>query len=369
MSHWSTPSSPVSRSARRRGWWAEAELYTWSAATSRDESGEPVSDVDQGRAHLSPGGQHGAVYEGRPPCPALPECGLVPSQREVVPSVQCLPAIVSREDDQRVFVLTSRLQSRGDVSDGLVHGRDHGTVGPPGGVADVEVVTLVLHRNLQWGVNTLECEIEEHRPALLSGLLDQVDGLLGQEVGAVPPGRRPVHRLPLPPVVPGRPGLGAGHPGVLVVVLAPRPVAGVGVEPSLRGKVGLTTEAQVPLAQHMSIVAQPPEVLRHESEVGEESGGFLGPEDSGLPASVYGVPPGHEGGPGGGADRLDVALLQDHPGTGQPLQVRSEYVLVVPGYIIEAQVIRHYQDYVGLVPSPRSLKNDSYSWRSDHCIM
>ena len=62
---------------------------------------------------------------------------------------------------------------------------------------------------------------------------------------------------------------------------------------------------------------------------------------------VYRVSAGHQGRPGGGADGLDVALLEDDPGRGQPPQGGGQDVGVVPGHVIVAQVIRYYQDDVG----------------------
>ena len=111
----------------------------------------------------------------------------------------------------------------------------------------------------------------------------------------------------------------------------------------------------MPLAHHVSIVAQPGEVLRQQGQVGEETRGFLRPEDPVLAARVYRISARHQGRPGGSTDGLDVALLQDEAAPRQTGQVGGEDVRVVPGDVIEAQVIRHYQYYVGLPPDNTTL--------------
>ena len=98
----------------------------------------------------------------------------------------------------------------------------------------------------------------------------------------------------------------------------------------------------MPFTNHVGVVAQLLEMLRQKCQVGEEAPGFLRPENSMLTSSVYGIPASHQGGPGGGADGLDIALLQPHPGHGQLLQVGGDHVAVVPGDVIVAEVIRHY---------------------------
>ena len=307
--------------------------------------------MDEGGGGGAGRAEHAAVDEGCPPGSSLPQRGLVAPQRKVVAATERLPPVISGEDDQSVFLPPRFPQSSRDVPHRLVQSCHHPTVSPAGGIVDMAVVSLVLRGDLQGRVDALEGEVEKHWLSNTGRLLYQSDGSLSKHVSAVASLSRAVHLLLPPEVVALHPGLCAGPPGVLEVVLAAAPVTGVRAEASPSGEVGLVTEAEVPLANHVSLVAEQPQVLGQQSQVGEQTGRFLRPEDSVLTAGVYRVPPRHQGRPGGGADRLDIALLQDHSATRQTSQVGGKDVGVVPGDVIEAKVVRHYQYYVGLAPA------------------
>ena len=97
---------------------------------------------------------------------------------------------------------------------------------------DVAVGLLVARGHLQRRVHALEGEVEEQRRGGLIPRPDDVLGTRGEQLRAVLAARPGGHGLVLPPVVSRGAGRGLGHPGVLVVVLAARPVAVVGVEAS-----------------------------------------------------------------------------------------------------------------------------------------
>ena len=60
-------------------------------------------------------------------------------------------------------------------------------------------------------------------------------------------------------------------------------------------KIRFIAEAQMPLADHVSVITQPLEILRHQSEVCEQTPRLLRPEDPVLAPGVYGVSAGHQG--------------------------------------------------------------------------
>ena len=116
---------------------------------------------------------------------------------------------------------------------------------------------------------------------------------------------------------------------MLIIILTSSPISVVGIETSSCWQICFIAEPKMPFTNHVGVVAQLLEMLRQKCQVGEEASGFLRPENSMLTSSVYGISASHQGGPGGGADGLDVALLQDDPGPGQEVsrgQVASTYL-------------------------------------------
>ena len=76
----------------------------------------------------------------------------------------------------------------------------------------------------------------------------------------------------------------------------------VGVEPSVGGSVVLMTEAEVPLAYHVRPVAQRPQLLGQQCEVGKETYRLHRLDGTVLPAGVDGIPASQQGGPCRSAD-------------------------------------------------------------------
>ena len=73
---------------------------------------------------------------------------------------------------------------------------------------------------------------------------------------------------------------------------------------------------------------------------------------------MYHLQPGKESSPGGCADVLPVMLLQSYPLPGQILQMWRLHYLVVPGDVVETQVVCDQQDNVGRrLKKGRRVKN------------
>ena len=193
----------------------------------------------------------------------------------------------------------------------------------------------------------MEClvgKVEEERLTGVLPLPDEPVSLLGVQVGAVHSTGVEDDLLVPPEVVSV-----VLVPGVGPVVEDPEVGAVEGVEAPPGWGVLPGTVAQVPLAYDMCGVVLVSEELGQESEGGGQTSCPERLESSVLPAEVVGVEAGEEGGSGGGADLLDIALVQDHSSPGQFSQCWSWYGGVSPGNIRPAEVVRHYQEDVGSV--------------------
>ena len=60
-------------------------------------------------------------------------------------------------------------------------------------------------------------------------------------------------------------------------------------------KIRLVTEPKMPLADHVSVVTEPLEILWHQGEVSKQTPWLLRPEHPVLAAGVYRVSAGHQG--------------------------------------------------------------------------
>ena len=92
---------------------------------------------------------------------SLEQSSFESGQRKVTVPHDGGSSIVAGEDNDGVLVHANLLYLRDHLTDGLVHGRDHGVVPLVDGRVDVRVELLVLVRNIVRGVRGLECGVEE----------------------------------------------------------------------------------------------------------------------------------------------------------------------------------------------------------------
>ena len=92
-------------------------------------------------------------------------------------------AVVAREEEQCILAESLPVDRRDDLADGLVQRGEHAGVGPPR-LGQVGVRRLVTLGHLVRGVDGVEGHVEEQRPRRVA-LVDQPDGLAGEQVGAV----------------------------------------------------------------------------------------------------------------------------------------------------------------------------------------
>ena len=75
----------------------------------------------------------------------------------------------------------------------------------------------------------------------------------------------------------------------------------------------------------------------------------------------------HESTPAGGADGVNIVVVEDDPGVGQAVNVGGwDLVGAMEANIIPAQVIRHYDDNVGRLAPDNGHQTQQYC-EHDHC--
>jgi hypothetical protein len=111
-------------------------------------------------------------------------------------------------------------------------------------------------------------------------------------------------------------------------------------------QVGRVEVPQVPLADDGGAVARGTEGLGQGAFGQGQAVLRPGADDADLEAVAHGVAPGQEGGAGGGADGLDVELLQADAGGGELVDVRRLDFASVVADVLPAEVVGEEEDDV-----------------------
>ena len=142
---------------------------------------------------------------------------------------------------------------------------------------DCRYLHISLEPPMQWCMDTLKGKIQKHWWISRGRIFDNLYCSVSKEMSTVGTISSLGHILIVSEVISKDMRLGGWASGVAIVVFTACPVAIVGVKASPCWQVGLITEAQVPLANHVSVITKTLEMLWQQSEVGVETPWLLRP--------------------------------------------------------------------------------------------